>query len=243
MDGTYTAPDGKRAQKGGPRGTPRGPPKKGVPGGSSGGTPGGPPGGRNFPPRKRPSGGRKNPKIADFGGFSGFSGKRPFWPIFLSKSNRDLAKKGVFGEGAPGPPKLTPPGGTPRGGKKCTFSRVFNNSPSRDAKISPPTSNLFTFPFPARPDFLRPSPPGNSPARTPGPPGCRKRGKKPNTKGYYMGTPEKPPKSAQKCPLPGAEIPPPREDPPGCPPPGPRDPLFRGVPGNPYFRPFFGGDP
>ena len=40
-------------------------------------------------------------------------------------------KKGVPG-GVKKGPKMSPPGGSPRGGKKCTFSRVFNNSPSRD---------------------------------------------------------------------------------------------------------------
>ena len=41
---------------------------------------------------------------------------------------------------------LAPPGGPPRGGKKCTFFWVFNNSPSRDSLVpffSPPFLGQF----------------------------------------------------------------------------------------------------
>ena len=151
MDGTYTA-TGKSTKTGGLPGTPSGTPPRG---GSSGGPPPRgprgagifPPGGGNSAPPGGPYGGRKNPKIADFGGFWGFSGKKAILADFPYQTLQDLAKTPLYGvwaprapflSWAPRAPKLTPRGWDTPGGKKCTFSRVFNNSPSRDAMISPP---------------------------------------------------------------------------------------------------------
>ena len=73
--------------------------------------------------------------------------------------------------GSPDPPWGAPPGGppgTPRGGGGCTFSRVFNNSPSRDRCWCMSSTRAVSR---GTPDFWPPGPPGAPRGPPRGPPG------------------------------------------------------------------------